>query len=697
MNFTFITQDCSDKRQTASYTDSILKYGEILHNGTFRTVGFGRTEPDYNFDTTFKKFPDREELAGFVVEFDGISLINHWEYVNHEETAEDGCLTIRMLLRHTEVECEVFVCTRMDDSGCFSRWLEIKNCSKKTVSLTRLAIMSGKLEYLENWADKLQEKHDTPYRLGYFENSEWKYEGQFRWHELHSDKYSFGGRYTRFRYRHPFCVLENRATGDIYAMQLAYSGGYLFSFDFRNSPYGEGILAFTAEIDGLKPIRNLYPSETIRTPELIITHSNKDFDSAIQQMHTHIRNVYVPEKFRGEMFLEAQLRVGGVCKDWGKKAADAGIEINYRDASWFSKEPWNFIDFAGDWEANAELFPNGYRELSEFCEANGMRCGLWMEPERVGARSKRMETDKDKFLYDEAGRRYIGELDGITFSLGESGFYNLSKKEVCDYVEKMICQVIDESGIYHFRLDCNIEYFIPWVMNWDKDNIEAADFRYHENLYAMWNRLRERYPDVVFENCASGGGRTDLGMMKYFDHTWISDNFDMPRSFTTLNGMTMCLPPEILTALVIKADKQSEKNHMLALFTRASICRHEDFDDAKKFISAYKNFSRPLIRNCKMYHHTPSFDSHGPIGYGILEAASPDAKRDMIGLFKLYGCGNETVTLKCKGVNTSYNYKITSYRTGEHFILSGYELKHRGIEISLERADADVLFMIEKI
>ena len=80
--------------------------------------------------------------------------------------------------------------------------------------------------------------------------------------------------------------------------------------------------------------------------------------------------------------------------------------------------------------------------------------------------------------------------------------------------------------------------------------VESSYWRYYEALYAVYERLRARYPDVIFENCAGGGGRSDLGLVSLFSHTWVTDWQIAPRAFSITNGMTMALPPEHVDRLI---------------------------------------------------------------------------------------------------------------------------------------------------
>ena len=109
--------------------------------------------------------------------------------------------------------------------------------------------------------------------------------------------------------------------------------------------------------------------------------------------------------------------------------------------------------------------------------------------------------------------------------------------------------MIDEHQLDFFRLDYNVPGTEPGAQSVHEGFVENSYWRYYEALYAFtsgWGKV----PEVIFENCAGGGGRTDLGMVRRFSHTWVTDCQIAPRAFNITNGMAMALPPEYVDRLI---------------------------------------------------------------------------------------------------------------------------------------------------
>jgi len=704
----FIASNSSGSNSTFNYRIGLCTYGEWLSDGVPYTLGFnggGYNLSPYMMVSNYV-FANVDESRSFIVELDGQSLISHWELLRTEQTEEDEIMNVRVSLRHKIRPVEIVVCTKFDGSDCFSRWLEIKNCDTKPVTMTRLAPLSGVLENTENWKSLMQEAEESPYRLGYFEYSQHKHEGQFKWHDLHSDNYSFGARYSRERYRHPFCVLENKAKGTAYAIQMAYSGGYRFSFDFNGTENDKGgHLAYVCELDGSKPLRVLDAGETVVSPEVIISMVNGDMDMAIQAQHEHIRKAVMNKPHGAGCYTETA--TGGninSAKAGALKAKENGFDIVYIDADWYYPPGLDCLGCTGKWKPDPTRFPNGIRELTDYCHSIGIKFGLWMEPERIGSLCEIWsEQEKAKCL-----NTYTDTVPGSYPTSDKGGCYDLSRPEVAEYVENEICKMIEMSGIDMFRLDFNTCYYAPHCYNMKDGWLESADMRYCEHFYAMFDRIREKYPNVIFENCASGGGRTDLGCVKYFDHTWVTDNPIAPRSFAITNGMTMCLPPELVDRLVttMGAPKYASLDFNLFQLMFVRPTSHFPWESPenpvqtsyfKRFMKLYNEFARPMLPTCKIYHHTPSQKDCEPKGIGILEAASENRDRAMLGVFVLCDPKKTEEKVRFKGIDASRRYKVTAVEANESFEVSGYDLKYKGLSVFLRGALTAELFLAEEI
>lgn len=699
-----------------NYRIGLATYGEHLKNGMPYALGFNGCGYDLCPDmmTGDGVFGFHTEARSFILELDGQALVTGWKLVGIDENEEGEIMTVRVSLKHTFRPVEVVICTKYDGSDCFSRWLEVKNCDEKSVTMTRLAPLSGQLERTEKWKKLMQEEGESPYRLGYFEYDQHMHEGQFKWHDLHGDCYSFGGRYARSRYRHPFCVLENKAKGTAYAIQLAYSGGYRFSFDFYGTGNsGAGYLFYSCELEGVNPIRVLDAGETVVTPEVIISMVNGDMDMAIQAQHEHIRKAVMRKPHGSGCYTETCVS-GNIktAKADALRAKQDGFDIVYIDAGWYYPEGLDALGCTGKWDADPTRFPKGIRELADYCHEIGIKFGLWMEPERIGSLCEKWsEDEKAKCLRTYEGRipgAYPDkDKDGNSIA-GRGGCYDLSRPEVAAYIESEICKMIEMSGIDMFRLDFNTSYYGPSCANMKDGWLESVDMRYCENFAQMFERIREKYPDVIFESCASGGGRTDLQCVKYFDHTWVTDNPVAPRCFAITNGMTMCLPPELVDRLVTTMDapKYASLNFNLfqLMFTRPT--SHFPFENPRnpmqiayfeKFMKLYNDFARPMLPTCKIYHHTPSQKDCEPKGIGILEAVSESRDKAMLGIFALADPKKTEETVRFKGIDASGRYRVTAVEANETFEVSGYELKYKGINVFIRGALTAELFLAKKL
>ncbi len=634
---------------------------------------------------------------------DGQSIMSHWEYLGTEQIKDENKLTVRVKLRHKLRPVSVSVCTLLDGAPVFSRWLEIENLADHSSALGKMAVLSGGMETTKRWRNHVKDPSlQSPYRLGYFKYTSHMHEGMFRQMNLPCDSFSFGSRYDRTRYRHPFFVLENRAKGTTFIGQLAYSGGYRFHFDVNHENFDapqqhdECALAFKAELEALSPLRVLKAGEKITTPELLIGMVNGDLDEAVNGMHAHVRRSVMYPQPRGRGCWIETAGGGDIerVKIMVARADALGYDNFYIDAGWDYPKGQDALAMTGTWQVDQERYPNGIRELRDYCHSKGLLLGLWMEPERIGSHSPAVETHGHLLT-----RAYTDTNIGGHPVRGVGGLVDMARPEGAKWVEDEMVKMIEETGLDMFRLDFNHRYNAPHAYNLKDGFLENCDYGYNEAFYGIMQRLRVRFPNVIFENCASGGGRTDLGAVKYFSHTWVTDNPVNPRAFDITNGMTMCLPPELIDRLVttMEAYSMGELDFQLRqmLFVRPTAhhgtgCGPNPLDAAenhvqqarfKHFLDLYKNFVTPFISDSKIYHHTPALDGEDPCGFGVLEMVAEDSSRAMLGVFRLADCCDEDITVFFKGIDAGKTYNVVFDNMGEQCVMNGSQLKYKGLTI----------------
>jgi alpha-galactosidase len=239
--------------------------------------------------------------------------------------------------------------------------------------------------------------------------------------------------------------------------------------------------------------------------------------------------------------------------------------------------------------------------------------------------------------------------------------------------------------------------------------MENSMWRYYEAVYRIYDSIKKRFPHLIMENCASGGARTDLGMMRRFHYTWISDNQIAPRSIRILNGMSIVLPPERIDRYIGQgAYKIADLDFKIrtTMFSHMTLTSISDpkialrnpgyMERIRHHVKIYKSFIRPLLPKSIVYHHTPVLEGEDPHGWCVLEYVSNDLSHAVVGLFRLVGSANPEYHLRLRGIDRSKNYKVTFDNTRQTVEIKGEKLMTEGILIRLDRVLSSNLLLIEE-
>ncbi|MBQ6023192.1 MAG: alpha-galactosidase [Clostridia bacterium] len=648
----------------------------------------------------------------FDVEVNGECVAYDWDYAGfakQEETVPaNGAKLLHgvVTLKNRRYPLTAYVHTVLSGSAVFTRCVTFANHSDAPMKLGGIVPMGGGLEIFYDWVNFVhgEGEKEKLYSLGYMENSHACAEGLFRWHDLSSGGTSFSGRFGADRHRYPMFMLKNAPLGRIWFAQLAFSGGYEFRFDLDADLSPNGIsegsgaaakLSFQMALDAPAPQLVLAPGERFTTPEVYIGCVQGDLDDAVNMMHTHTRRAVFTHNEPKENVATVGAGIGPERAMTNEAifhtidtAAAVGAESCIVDAGWYcpaGEEGSAWWSRVGDWTPDPGKHADLFSAVRRRCLENGLKFGLWMECERMGRDTPVAKAHPDWYQT----RRLRG---------ADTTVIDMANPEAAAWVESEICRVIDTYGVELFRLDYNVDYTAYNCMT-DRGGVAESSFlRYCNAVYAMFARLREKYPHVIFENCAGGGGRCDLGMARHFNHTWVTDYQIAPRSFAVTNGISMVLPPERIDRLVsgMNGHLRASLDFAVraALFGKpttntynpnGSAMNPQELAFVKRSFTLYKEFIRPYLTDGYVFHHTPELYEIHPKGRGIIERASKDGTKGIVGIFNLADVSDadDTVTVYPRGLDVGKTYEVTFDNTETKCAVSGFALVNEGLRVRL--------------
>ena len=286
-----------------------------------------------------------------------------------------------------------------------------------------------------------------------------------------------------------------------------------------------------------------------------------------------------------------------------EKAASIGVERFVMDDGWFGERKDDHAGL-GDWYVNSTKFPNGLKPLIDKVHSLGMDFGLWVEPEMVNPDSDLYRKHPD-WVINFPGRPRTESRNQLVL--------NLAVPEVRDYVYGLLDKLLSENQIAFLKWDYNrvwSEDGWPQVAPVDEKKLYVAFTR---NYYSILAELRQKHPNVELESCSGGGGRIDLGVMKYVDEFWTSDNTDPFDRLSIQDGFSYAYTPGTMMAWVTDSPNWgnvrstslayrflSSMQGSLGVGANLNNWKPEDFAQAKNLIADYKRV-RETVQHGSLY------------------------------------------------------------------------------------------------
>lgn len=505
--------------RTAGEMDYLLNYGDRGFSGNPNSAGSDRT---YSLDALPQEYPslgtgDFRNYALNIENADGSQCCNP-VYITHEIAAgkytlkglpfvraeENEAETLKIILEDpvTKVELHLLYGV-LEKEDIITRSVIIKNAGKAPVTVKKA--QSACLDFLHGDYDliKFYGRHAMERNME-------------RMPVSHESTRIGSRRGTSSHQYNPGVILAGKNTnedsGSCYGMLFVYSGNFLVEAEKDQYDQTRIQMGLTDELFA-------YPLEAgaeFIAPEVILSYTNKGLSRLSQQYHHCIMNHICQGKYvhanRPVLINSWEAAyfdfTGDTIVELAKEAKALGIDMVVMDDGWFGKRNDDNSSL-GDWDVNEEKLGGTLTKLIERVNAEGVKFGIWIEPEMVSEDSD-LYREHPEWAITIPGRKPVRSRNQLVL--------DFSRKEVRDEIFKRICAVLDQG---------NVEY-IKWDMNRSLADIYAPNVTYDYVLgvYDFLEKLTNCYPDILIEGCSGGGGRFDAGMLYYTPQIWCSDNTD---------------------------------------------------------------------------------------------------------------------------------------------------------------------------
>lgn len=192
-------------------------------------------------------------------------------------------------------------------------------------------------------------------------------------------------------------------------------------------------------------------------------------------------------------------------------AHEVGIELFVLEGGWSG---WHDLDSPvnnyhshrlgfGTWEVNPLRFPNGLKPIADKLHGYGMKFGLWIEPEAVFVTNRIVTEHPDWIIgYDNRPLEVAGAMN--CYSL------DMANDETCEYITNLLIKLIGENDIDYIKNDFNRANPHMGFRGAPLEHKKEGWDRYVRNMWKCYTRMKQAFPDLIFENSASGGKRSSL-------------------------------------------------------------------------------------------------------------------------------------------------------------------------------------------
>lgn len=502
-------------------------------------------------------------------------------------------------------------------------------------------------------------------------------------------------------------------TGRVIGAALCWNGNFQLRMDTKLNRYHH----FFAGIDPQSAEYLLEPREIFTTPKLALSFSNEGLSGVSRNFHRWARHegwLHRGDKTR-EILLNSWEGVYFDINEQGmfqmmEDIKSMGGELFVMDDGWFGdKYPRNNDTTSlGDWMVDTRKLPNGIRSLTEKAKSLGIHFGIWIEPESANTLSEFYEKHPQWVLQEK--NRPLKQGRG-----GTQVLLDMCNPKVQDFVFQLVDNLMTENpDIAYIKWDanCPLQNYGSTYLPANKQQHLYVD--YHRGLIKTLERIRAKYPDLVIQDCSSGGGRVNYGLLPWFDEFWTSDNNDPYQRVYIQYATSFFFPSNAMAQHIahspywntgrtspIKYRTDVAMSGRLGIELQPAKMSQEEREQTKRAIADYKRI-RSLVQLGNLYRLVSPYDE----GSHLSSFLYLNDNRTQAVLFAhrtkyLYNIVEPRVRLA--GLDAQKNYRLSelNVKVGQKpsplngKVVSGKLLMSTGLDLPLDKDYASCVFLLE--
>lgn len=494
-------------------------------------------------------------------------------------------------------------------------------------------------------------------------------------------------------------------TGETWSLHTAWSGNHIHQVEKVFSGVqllSGGELLLPGEI-------NLAQGETYESPWVYGVYG-AGLDDAANRLHRDLRSRPQHPKSDRPMTLNVWEAVYfahdlATLTELADVAATIGIERFVLDDGWFGSRR-DDTSGLGDWVVSPEVWPTGLTPLISHVKSLGMKFGLWFEPEMVNLDSDLARSHPEWIMATGAQLPPESRHQQVL---------NIGIPECYAYIRDAMCAVLDAHDVDYIKWDHNRDLVDAGTLPTGTPGVHEQT----EAYYRLLQELKERYPGLEIESCASGGGRVDLGAIQLTDRVWGSDNSDPIDRQSINRWTTQLLPPELIGAhIASKTNHITGRSHSLAFRAITALFNHlgvewdlrkvssEAIEELTFWINLYKEH-RNLLHGGTVVRidlPDPALSCNGVVAVDKSDA-----------LFSYVTLANSDIwspgRIRFPGLDTEALYSVEAILTAsmkdavrptpwmgeDSLVLSGAALMRAGLVAPIMRPEAAALFHLKRV